>query len=239
MELGVIAKLLPQLLPMATCPQDPEWHPEGDVWTHTLMVVDQARARISDLDRGPAVAIMLAAVCHDIAKPQTTIVVDGRVRSPGHEEAGIPPTTAVLDRLNVHTLDGYDVRATALALVAQHLKPIAFVKSPARVGDGAYRRLAQKVNLELLARLASADCHGRGGRFACDAVEAFLARARGLGVEHAAPEPLLLGRHVLALGVAPGPRVGEILRAVYDQQLEGTVATVEQAIGAARVLIDA
>src|SRR5690606_11155849 len=53
-ELGVIHKLLPELVPLATCPQEPEWHPEGDVWTHTLMVVDEARSRIGDLDLGPA-----------------------------------------------------------------------------------------------------------------------------------------------------------------------------------------
>ncbi len=110
-DLGVIHQLLPELVPLATCPQDPEWHPEGDVWTHTLMVVDEARRRIDGLDRPRAVAIMLAAICHDIAKPMTTAMTDGRWRSPGHEEAGVAPTTQVLDRLNVHSIDGYDVRA--------------------------------------------------------------------------------------------------------------------------------
>jgi tRNA nucleotidyltransferase (CCA-adding enzyme) len=237
MELGVIERLLPELLPLASCPQDPEWHPEGDVWTHTLMVVDQARARLDGLGRGPAAALMLGAVCHDIAKPGTTVLTDGRIRSPGHEEAGVPLTIAILDRLNIHTLDGYDVRTTTVALVAQHLKPVAFVKSKTKVSDGAYRRLAQKVDLELLAMLARADCQGRAGTFGCEIIDVFLERARALGVEHAAPAPLLLGRHVLALGVAPGPRVGEILRRVYDEQLEGAVTTTEEAISAARALL--
>jgi tRNA nucleotidyltransferase (CCA-adding enzyme) len=234
MELGVVRQLLPELLPLASCPQDPEWHPEGDVWTHTLLVVDQARRRLEGLTRGPAVALMLGAVCHDIAKPATTALIDGRIRSPGHEEAGVPLTIAVLDRLNVHSLDGYDVRAATLALVAQHLKPVAFAKMDAKVGDGAYRRLAQKVDLELLARMAYADCTGRTGTFDCHLIEVFLERARALGVQHAAPPPLLLGRHVLALGVAPGPRVGQILKAVYEQQLEGAVTTLDEAIAAAR-----
>jgi tRNA nucleotidyltransferase (CCA-adding enzyme) len=234
MELGVVRQLLPELLPLASCPQDPEWHPEGDVWTHTLLVVDQARGRLDGLTRGPAVALMLGAVCHDIAKPSTTALIDGRIRSPGHEEAGVPLTIAVLDRLNVHSLDGFDVRAATLALVAQHLKPVAFAKTDARVGDGAYRRLALKVDLELLARMAYADCMGRSGTFDCHLIEIFLERARALGVQHAAPAPLLLGRHVLALGVAPGPRVGEVLKAVYEQQLEGVVTTLEEAIAMAR-----
>jgi tRNA nucleotidyltransferase (CCA-adding enzyme) len=238
-DLGIVHKILPELVPLATCPQEPEWHPEGDVWTHTLMVVDQARRRIADLDRGPAVAMMVAAICHDIAKPETTIVTDGRIKSPGHEDAGVEPTTRVLDRLNLHTLDGYDVRRAVLGLVAQHLRPMAFFKAATPVSDGAFRRLAQKVDPELLARFAMADCHGRGGTFDCSAMDWFLDRARALGVEHAAPAPLVLGRHLIDLGVAPGPAMGTLLKAVYERQLDGEIATVEEGIAAARALIEA
>ena len=236
-DLGIVHTLLPELVPLATCAQEPEWHPEGDVWTHTLMVVDEARRRIGDLDRGRSMAVMLAALCHDIAKPETTIVADGRIRSPGHEEAGVAPTTRVLDRLNVHTLDGYDVRHTVLGLVAQHLKPNAFYKAPQPVSDGAFRRLAQKVDLELLARLSDADCHGRGGSFDCSATDWFLERARALGVQHEAPAPLVLGRHLIALGVAPGPAMGTMLKVLYERQLDGEITSVEEGIEAARVLV--
>jgi hypothetical protein len=153
-----------------------------------------------------------------------------------HEQAGIEPTVRLLDRLNVHTIDGIDVRAQVIGLVAQHLKPGAFHKA-ASVSDGAFRRLAQKVDLELLARVARADCLGRTGDFDCSAMDWFIERARSLGVEHRPPAPLLLGRHVLALGIAAGPRVGEILRQVYDKQLDGEVTTVDEAIAAARRVI--
>lgn len=236
-DLGVVHKLLPELVPMATCPQDPEWHPEGDVWTHTLMVVDEARQRITDLERGPAVAVMIAALCHDIAKPTTTAVIDGRIRSPGHEEAGVGPTALVLDRLNLHSIDGYDVRRTVLGLVANHLKPSAFHKAPTPVSDGAFRRLAQKVDLELLARLAKADCHGRLRAFDCSAMDWFLERARSLGVEHAAPAPLVLGRHLIDLGVSPGPEMGRLLKVLYERQLDGEIRSVDDGVAAARVLI--
>jgi tRNA nucleotidyltransferase (CCA-adding enzyme) len=236
-ELGVIHRLFPELAPLASCPQDPEWHPEGDVWTHTLMVVDEARRRIDDLDRGRAVAMMVAALCHDIAKPETTATIDGRWRSPGHEEAGIEPSTRVLDRLNLQTIDGYDVRSTVLGLVSQHLKPIAFRKSTTPVGDGAFRRLAQKVDLELLARFAQADCHGRAGTFDCSAIDWFLDRARALGVEHAPPQALLMGRHLLALGMPPGRAMGEVLRTVYEMQLDGEVRSWDDAMAAARRLL--
>jgi tRNA nucleotidyltransferase (CCA-adding enzyme) len=236
-DLGVVHRVLPELVPLATCRQDPEWHPEGDVWTHTLMVVDQARRRIDGLDRGPAVAMMLGALCHDLGKPLTTVEAEGRVKSPGHEDAGVPLATRLLDRLNVQTLDGYDVRHAVLGLVAEHMRPNAFLKSSTPVSDGAFRRLAQRVDLELLARFAEADCEGRGGRFDCSASQWFLSRARALGVEHAPPPPLVLGRHLLPLGVPPGPRMGEILRAVYEKQLDGEVRSVEDGLAVVKTLL--
>ena len=137
-DLGVVHRLFPEFVPLATCRQDPEWHPEGDVWTHTLMVVDEARQRIEGLERGPAVAMMLGALCHDLGKPETTIDSEGRVKSPGHEDAGVPLAMKVLDRLNVQSLDGYDVRHAVLGLVAEHMRPNAFLKSTTPVSDGAF-----------------------------------------------------------------------------------------------------
>jgi tRNA nucleotidyltransferase (CCA-adding enzyme) len=165
-------------------------------------------------------------------------VIDGRIRSLDHEEQGVAPASRFLDRLQVRSLDGYDVRGQVLALVAQHLKPGAWYKVRDEVGDGAFRRLSQKVDLELLARVAKADCRGREpGRFDCSAMDWFLARAQTLGVEHHPPAPILLGRHVLALGLMPGPRVGTILKAVYDLQLDGRIATLDDAIAAAKRLL--
>jgi len=233
-SLGVVEQILPEMVPLYACPQDAEWHPEGDVWTHTLMVIDEARRRNADLDRPRLATVMLSAVCHDLGKPATTAIIDGRWRSPGHEAAGVAPATHVLDRFNVNTLDGFDVRRQVLAITAEHLRPSAFFKAKDTVRDGAFRRLAARVDLELLVRFGRADCHGRGGRFDCSAMDWFLDRARALGVEHAAPAPILLGRHLLDLGVTPGPRMGEILRAVYERQLDGAVSSLDDALAAAR-----
>jgi tRNA nucleotidyltransferase (CCA-adding enzyme) len=236
LDLGVIDRVLPEMRPLVGCPQEPEWHPEGDVWIHTLMVIDRARELNRDLDRPRLTTVMLGAVCHDLGKPATTAVIEGRIRSLDHEQAGLAPTISLLDRLNVHTLDGFDVRAQVVGLVAHHLKPGAFYKG-ARAGDGAFRRLAQNVDLELLARLAKADCLGRTGHFDCSAMDWFLERAQALGVEHRPPAPLLLGRHLLALGLSPGPRVGQMLKRVYEKQLDGEITTVEDAIDEARRLL--
>lgn len=237
LDLGVIEAVLPEMRPLVGCAQEPEWHPEGDVWVHTLMVIDKARQLNDDLDRPRLTAVMLGAVCHDLGKPATTAVIDGRIRSIDHEQVGVAPTLSLLDRLNVHTIDGFDVRAQVVGLVANHLKPGMFHKAQ-HVGDGAFRRLAQKVDLELLARLARADCLGRTGAFDCSAMDWFLARAQALGVEHQPPPPLLMGRHLLELGLQPGPRVGEILRQVYEKQLDGEIKTVEEAIEAATQILN-
>jgi tRNA nucleotidyltransferase (CCA-adding enzyme) len=129
------------------------------------------------------------------------------------------------------------VRRQILGLVAHHLKPGMLFKVRDQVTDGAFRRLAQKVDLEMLARLAKADCLGRAGNFDCSAMDWFLERARALGVERKPPAPLLLGRHLLDLGMAPGPRVGELLKQVYERQLDGAVTTTEAAIALAKHLL--
>ena len=230
LDLGVIDALFPELKALVGCEQEPEWHPEGDVWVHTLQVIDRARERIDDLDRPQAIAVMLGALCHDLGKPATTAVIDGRIRSPFHEEMGVAPATALLDRLNVRSFDGYDVRRDVIGIVANHLKPGAFHKV-ANVSDGAFRRLALKVDLELLARVAKADCLGRvPGAFDCGAMDWFLERARALGVEHGAPKPFVLGRHVLAHGVQPGPHVGALLKQIYEMQLDGRITSLDEGL---------
>jgi tRNA nucleotidyltransferase (CCA-adding enzyme) len=234
---GMLEAIAPELLPLEATPQDPKWHPEGDVWIHTLLALDQATPLLHGLDRPRALAVMLGTLCHDLGKPPTTKFEDGRIRSRGHEEAGVAPTLALLERWNVHSLLGYDVRGQVLGLVANHLKPGQLYDERDKVSDGAIRRLARKCEPQLLYRVARADCLGRTGDFAPLAMEWFLERVETLDVAQRPPEPLLRGRDVVALGVAPGPDVGRVVKAVYEQQLDGAVATHEQALAAARALI--
>jgi tRNA nucleotidyltransferase (CCA-adding enzyme) len=237
---GTLPVVAPELVPLETTPQDPAWHPEGDVWGHTLQVVDEAAALRDELgdDRPRQLALMLGALCHDLGKPPTTRFEDGRIRSRGHEEAGLAPTRALLDRWNVHTLLGYDVREQVLALVAHHLKPGQLYDERGRVGDGAIRRLARKCEPDLLYRVAKADCLGRRpGVFEPVAMEWFRGRVLELDVAVRPPEPILKGRDLLALGMAPGPAIGRILSAVYEKQLDGAVTTLEEAQKEARRLL--
>jgi len=245
-KLNVIDQLFPEIKALIDVRQDPEWHPEGDVFVHTLLTVDQARELIDDLSYPKQVTVMLAALTHDVGKPATTAFVDGRLRSREHEEAGVAPTIGFLDRLNIHTLEGYDVRAQVVALVRDHLKPGEFYKKREEVGDGAFRRLARKCELDLLYRVAKADSLGRNAEWVprenwydAEAQDWFIARARELEVESKAPAPILLGRHLLEMGLEPGPRIGEITRAVYEMQLDGRVRTLEDAQAEAQKLLSA
>jgi tRNA nucleotidyltransferase (CCA-adding enzyme) len=245
-DFGVVDQLFPELAALVGVPQEPEWHPEGNVDVHTMMVVDEARKLIDDLDDPRRVAVMLGALAHDLGKPPTTEFVDGRMRSRGHDEAGIPPTISFLDALGIFTLDGFDVRDQILQLVRYHLKPGEFYKSKSPVGDGAFRRLARKVEPDLLYRVAKADSLGRNPdwlpsekRFGSEAQEWFIEKVRELQIERKAPEPILMGRHLIELGLEPGPRFKQILDAVYEMQLDGKTISLEEAIAESQRLIRA
>ena len=243
-DLGVVIQLFPEMQALVGVPQEPEWHPEGDVDVHTLMVVDEARKLIDELDHPRQVTVMLGALAHDFGKPPTTEYVDGRTRSRGHDEAGVEPTLSFLDKLGIFTLDGYDVRNQIVQLVRYHLKPGEYYKAKSPVGDGAFRRLARKVEPDLLYRVAKADSLGRNPDwlpkdkwFGSEAQEWFVEKVRELEIEKKAPEPILMGRHLIELGLEPSPRFKGILDSVYELQLDGAITSLDAAIEAAQDML--
>jgi tRNA nucleotidyltransferase (CCA-adding enzyme) len=240
-DLRIIDKLWPEVRALIDCPQDEKLHPEGDVLTHTAMTLDEACKLIGGLPGPKQITVMLAALCHDFGKPLTTRYEKEFIAAHNHERAGVAPAESFLERLKVFTFDHYDVRQQVLALVRDHLTPIRWYESQAagaQVTDGMFRRLALRVEPDLLYRVELANRLGRGGNLEPVAEEWFIARVRELGIEERAPEPLLKGRHLLELGLEPGPRLGEIIREVYELQLDGEVLTLEEAVDAARKVID-
>ncbi len=244
-ELTVVSQLFPEIEALISVPQDPVWHPEGDVFVHTQLVIDRARELIENLNYPKQVTVMLASLAHDFGKPATTAFIENHWRSRGHEEAGVEPTNSFLDRINVHTIEGYDVRAQVIALVREHLKPGEFYKKRDEIGEGAFRRLARKCEPDLLYRVAKADSLGRNAEWVprenwydSEAQEWFIEKVRQLEVEQRPPAPILLGRHLLELGLVPGPRLGQITRVVYEMQLDGRVRTLEDALAEAKLIID-
>lgn len=246
-NLGVVDQIFPELKSLVGVPQEPEWHPEGDVDVHTMMVADEARKLIDDLAYERRVAVMLAAIAHDFGKPMTTQFFDGRWRSHNHDEAGVEPTVSFLDRFGIYTLNGFDVRNQVVQLVRYHLKPGEFYKAESKnpVGDGAFRRLARKVEPDLLYRIAKADSLGRNPdwlppekRFGSEAQDWFIEKVRQLQIEKKAPDPILMGRHLIEMGLKPSPQFKRILDAVYEMQLDGKVTLLDEAIAAARGLVE-
>ena len=212
----------PELKRTIGCRQDPEWHPEGDVWNHTLECLDRfaaARAVERQSARADDLLVGFAVLCHDFGKPFCTRYdrVKRHIRSLGHDVAGVEPTKMFLRRLTNEERLLRDVPP----LVQMHMRPYAMWRSQS--SDGAVRRLSTKVcSIEALVRVAAADLTGTE---ACDWL---LSTARRLAVEAAAPKPLLLGRQLIALGMKPGPRFGEILQKTYEAQLDGRFSTTQK-----------
>jgi len=214
----------PELKALIGCAQDPEWHPEGDVWMHTLHCMESYAAERSGDEREDLV-VGLAVLCHDLGKPPTTAQAEGgSITAERHERAGEARTRSFLGRMtNEHTL----IDAVA-ALVGAHRAPLQLFE--ARAGDAAVRRLARRVGrIDRLVRVARADRAGRppleSERF--DAGDWLLERARALEVEAAAPEPIVKGRHLIQLGLTSGPQFGSILENCYAAQLDGEFSTLE------------
>lgn len=227
-ELGVISKLHPELAALESTPQDPEWHPEGNVWTHTKLVVDAAagisfKQNLSDEEH---LVLLLAALCHDLGKPGTTTKNEtGRVISHQHAEKGLEPTEHFLDSINISK----NIVAKVLPLVKEHLWPVLNKDA----SDAAVRRLAVRLapaTIQELVWVSESDHRGRDVPWdGFPAGVALLERAKALAVEMSKEEPILMGRHLVELGLKPGPQFGRILREVYDAQLDGRIKTAEEA----------
>lgn len=232
LELGIFDQLHPELSALKKTQQEKRWHPEGDVFIHTLMVVDEAAkiARKENLSSDQRLKLLLSALCHDLGKPATTKVEAGLIRSPGHEPAGGPLAEQFCRSLAIDN----KTTATVVKLVENHLAPALFYQqssSGQEISDGAFRRLAKKIepaNFYLLNLLAFADHRGRGpftdpkkpGQFLMpDDFPAgiwFMARVLGLGLEKKSAESLIRGKDLIALGLKPDKKFGEIIRLADD-----------------------
>ncbi len=220
LERTELIRFFPELAAMLGVPQDPRWHPEGDVWQHTLLVVDRAAEGRSGDERDD-LALMFAALCHDVGKALVTEGDGERVHAYQHETAGLAPTDDLLARLRAPT----ELRTRVAGLVRHHLTPVQLIED--RASDKAFRRLARKladarIDAELLVRLSRADQLGRGGRDSDDfpAGERFLQRMRALKIDRVAPVDVVKGQHLIARGMKPSPEFGRIIRRCREVQDE-------------------
>ena len=214
-------KYYPELERLIGCKQDPEWHPEGDVWNHTCCCLD-AFAKEREEGRGKReedLVVGLAVLCHDFGKPACTSYdpVKKRIRSLGHDEEGVEPTLAFLRRLT----NEERLLKEVPPLVRLHMRPFAMWRD--KSSDGAIRRLAAKVvRIDRLIRVAAADDAGRPPFPSEPEPLKWLAeQAERLRVADSAPKPIVQGRDLIALGMKPGVEFGKILKAAYEAQLDG------------------
>ena len=219
-------RFFPEIAALDGCPQDAEWHPEGDVFRHTGFCQD-AFAKERSGDDAEDLIVGFAVLCHDFGKPATTVFEREHVRSPGHEAAGLEPTRNFMQRLRA----GKRLVEAVEPLVQHHLRPTEFYK--AKVSDAAIRRLARRVGrIDRLVRVARADSFGRPPIPADDFPEGswLLERARELDVRDRAPQPLVMGRHLIEMGLKPGPSFKALLDGCYEAQLNGAFATLEDGL---------
>lgn len=220
----------PEVAALRGTPQEPEWHPEGDVFTHTQYCLD-ALAGLDGWQGSPEARrrfLMLAVLAHDFGKPSTTVRAErrGALRwvSPGHEPAGGPLTETFLRRIGAPL----ELIPSVSALVVHHLAHQHGQRS--EFTDTQVRRLARKLapaTIDDLALVMAADSKGRPPKESPETlalIEQLLARAHALAIEGAAPRRLILGRHLIALGWKPGPEFKAVLDAAFEAQLDGAFA---------------
>jgi tRNA nucleotidyltransferase (CCA-adding enzyme) len=233
-----ILRYFPELEAIIDVPQSHKWHPEGDVWIHTMMCLDEMARLISDDesdDKKLNEKLMWATLCHDFGKATTTQVVGDKITAMGHEEAGIEPMRSFMYRVtNEHSLIG-----GIEPLIRHHLAPSQFYQGGAKAP--AIRRLSTKVNIAELVTLARADFLGRTTPESLSRIykagDWLLECAKELGVHDNAPAALLQGRDLIILGLAPSPKFKKLLHTTYEAQLDGQINNHSEALEFARKLI--
>lgn len=212
---GLLLEILPEVSAMKGVQQPPQFHPEGDVWIHTLGLLERMGT--------PPIELALGCLLHDVGKPPTQTFED-RIRFNGHDHVGAGMTRRILSRLRFPS----DVIEAVESMVDQHMK----FKDAGRMGVSAFKRFVRQPGFDELLQLHRLDILASGGGLrSYDAVKD---RYEALPEEQLRPPPLITGRDLIELGYQPGPAMGTILRSVEEQQLEGQLQSKEEAIAYVR-----
>ena len=236
-KIGRLKDIFPELYATIGVEQDSKWHPEGDVFEHTmqtLAAMAQLDYQYNKMDAQIAQRVpfehkrilLYAALCHDLGKITTTEIVDGKIRSIGHDRVGVKFAKLFLKRIT----NNKDLIKAVCLLVKYHLEPSQFIKNKA--SSSAYKRLANKLapfaNLEMLSLLAIADKLGRKKGAASKSlkypedIDQFIEKAKRFGVYENIEKPLLQGRDFLDI-IKPGPRLGDLVKEAYKIQIDKNI----------------
>jgi len=212
---GLLTEVLPEVAALKGVAQPPEFHPEGDVWTHTLMMLDGLC--------NPSITLALGVLLHDVGKPATFRVAE-RIRFDGHVEKGIEIAHALLNRLRFP----HQVIETVEALIGNHMK----FMEVARMRESTLKRFMRQPDFEEHMELHRLDCLSSHGGL--DNYEFVRRKQEEVPPEELKPAPLVSGRELIAAGYQPGPMFGTVLAEIEDAQLEGRISTAEEAMEMAR-----
>lgn len=231
--------LFPELNRLEFTSQDPEWHPEGNVWTHTKFVCNAANRQCEqfDITGEDKAVIMFAALLHDIGKPDTTIQEDGRIRSPNHANVGVPIAEQFLHSINCphYLID------RILPLVKYHMVLIGVDPTPKFV-----RRMVVKLGKAEMSDLIILMQADKEGRPPLDPTPSLnLIKMMNIyeklmedgTIENGKIKPIVQGRDLIELGVKSGPNIGAVLKELFSLQLNGEFFTLEDGIKKAKELI--
>ena len=208
---GLLAILLPEVAAMKGVEQPPQFHPEGDVWVHTLLLLEK-------LDHPPA-TLAWAALLHDVGKPPTFRVAD-RIRFDGHAEVGVSIARAMMTRLRFPHAEAEQIEL----LIDNHMK----FKDVTSMRESTLKRFVRQPHFDQHLELHRMDCLSSNGY--TEAYEFVQNKLGELTEDQLKPAPLLTGRDLIDRGYVPGPRFSQMLSAVEDAQLEGTLQSREQAL---------
>jgi tRNA nucleotidyltransferase (CCA-adding enzyme) len=237
LKIGRLQEVFPQLHNLVGIKQRSDYHPEGDVFEHTMQALDAAAKCEKFANEDEKFLIMLGVLCHDLGKPITT---DDKLSTVGHETKGVPLCKQFL---KIFTDDTFLIPAVC-KLVRYHLRPLQLFEQKSSLK--AYKRLAAKlapqINLRQLALLSLCDLQGRNpkgsqpleNKWLSECMQ-FLEIANKAQVMHGPEKPVLLGRHLIGV-VEQGPKMGEILKRAYDIQIDEGIKDIE--VLKARVLSD-
>jgi poly(A) polymerase len=211
-ETGLLAEMLPEIARMKGVEQPPQFHPEGDVWVHTLLLLDQ-------LEPGCSPTLAWGALLHDVGKPPTFRRAD-RIRFDGHVDVGVAMAAGICRRFRFSN----DETRQTLALVANHMR----FADAQRMKASTLKRFFRLDDFDEHLALHRMDCLAGSGNL--DHWEFVRERREALPEEAIRPTPLITGRELIAAGYRPGAGFKAMLRAVEDAQLEGLIATAEEAL---------
>jgi putative nucleotidyltransferase with HDIG domain len=216
-ETDLLVQVLPEVSRMKGVAQPPQYHPEGDVWIHTLMLLEQ-------LEAGCAMTLGWGALLHDVGKPPTYREAPDRIRFDGHVEVGVAIGAEICRRFRFSNDETHQV----LALIENHMR---FADAP-RMRPSTLKRFFRLENFPEHLALHRMDCLAAHRNV--DIWNFVRERYESMPEEAVRPAPLLTGRELIAAGYTPGPPFKEVLRMVEDAQLEGSIATEEEAMALAR-----